>query len=186
MIWDDKRLQRAISALSDVTMYGYPKPTRDVVNRIPIACWGMTAYPPWINYNPCEQFLDLCTLNATLPIGLVDISAFHGSSGSPIFYFDLPVGVGLTLRDKDGQERAPSTLLLGVVARMFLLDQQNIMQVLPIPNITNSSLLLSFVNPYELHLGLYWRATALFDIKPLLPPKRADNGVCSQSECVTP
>lgn len=58
----------------DVLMVGYPAGVRDEKNNQPIFRKGITATNPNINFNGKNEFL-------------IDISAFGGSSGSPVFLY---------------------------------------------------------------------------------------------------
>lgn len=61
-----------LSILEDVVMIGYPIGLSDYVNNTPIARTGTTASQPKLDYLGTKEFL-------------IDIAAFPGSSGSPVF-----------------------------------------------------------------------------------------------------
>lgn len=65
-------LLNTLSILEDVVMLGYPIGLSDNINNTPIARTGSTASQPKLDYLGHKDFL-------------VDIAAFPGSSGSPIF-----------------------------------------------------------------------------------------------------
>lgn len=68
-----------MNPLETVFMIGYPKGLIDTANNIPISRSGITATPPKLNYLDKEEFL-------------IDIAAFPGSSGSPVFsYVNNPI-----------------------------------------------------------------------------------------------
>ena len=67
----DDQILRELLALESVTMIGYPIGLWDKVNNLPIARRGMTASHPRVDFNGKR-------------IGVIDIAAFPGSSGSPV------------------------------------------------------------------------------------------------------
>lgn len=69
-----------ITVYEDVIMIGYPSGLFDKFNNIPILRTGVTATPPKLDYNGRREFL-------------IDIAAFPGSSGSPVFLKRMPYGV---------------------------------------------------------------------------------------------
>jgi V8-like Glu-specific endopeptidase len=62
-------------AIEEVYMVGYPNGLWDKIHNLPIARRGITATPPTIDYNSKKEFI-------------VDIAAFPGSSGSPVFLYN--------------------------------------------------------------------------------------------------
>lgn len=62
----------ALDAIVDVLMVGYPNGIHDPANNLPVTRRGITAVPPWVNY---QGRTDL----------LCDMAVFGGSSGSPVF-----------------------------------------------------------------------------------------------------
>jgi len=71
-IWSKDKLQKELSMIEDVIMIGHPIGLSDRFNSLPIFRTGITASHPGIDFN-------------NKGIGIVDIAAFPGSSGSPIF-----------------------------------------------------------------------------------------------------
>lgn len=65
-------LWNSLTILESVVMIGYPVGLIDTFNNTPIARIGVTATPPKLDYLGTKEFL-------------IDIAAFPGSSGSPIF-----------------------------------------------------------------------------------------------------
>jgi Trypsin-like peptidase domain len=65
-----------LTALEDVVMIGYPNGIWDSVNNLPIIRKGITATHPAVNYEGRTEFL-------------IDAACFPGSSGSPVFLFNL-------------------------------------------------------------------------------------------------
>ena len=66
---------QGLSAIEDVTFIGYPSGLMDKENLSPIARRGITATPPWNNYEG-------------EPALLIDAGVYPGSSGSPVFIFN--------------------------------------------------------------------------------------------------
>jgi hypothetical protein len=62
-------------AMENIIMIGYPNGIWDKVNNFPIIRRGITATPPFVNYNGKSEFM-------------IDAACFPGSSGSPVFLFD--------------------------------------------------------------------------------------------------
>lgn len=65
-----------LTALEDVIMIGYPNGIWDSVNNMPIIRKGITATHPGIDWEGRKEFL-------------IDAACFPGSSGSPVFLFNL-------------------------------------------------------------------------------------------------
>jgi hypothetical protein len=63
-------------AIDDILMVGYPNGIWDSKNNMPIARRGITATNPSINYEGRPEFL-------------IDAACFPGSSGSPVFLYNL-------------------------------------------------------------------------------------------------
>jgi hypothetical protein len=61
---------RELNALEDITMIGYPNGLWDEHNNLPIIRKGITATPPYIDFDNKPEFL-------------IDAACFPGSSGSP-------------------------------------------------------------------------------------------------------
>lgn len=65
-----------LTAIEDIIMIGYPNGIWDSVNNMPIIRKGITATHPKLNYNRKHEFM-------------IDAACFPGSSGSPVFLFNL-------------------------------------------------------------------------------------------------
>jgi hypothetical protein len=61
-----------LSSIQPIIAIGYPNGVVDMVNNFPISRQGVTAVPPWIDYQGKQEFV-------------CDLAVFGGSSGSPIF-----------------------------------------------------------------------------------------------------
>jgi hypothetical protein len=65
-----------LSAIEDILMIGYPNSLWDPVNNIPITRRGVTATPPYLDFEGRKEFV-------------IDCACFPGSSGSPIFLYNM-------------------------------------------------------------------------------------------------
>ncbi len=64
-----------MKAFEEIYMIGYPRGLWDETNNMPIVREGITATAPYLDYNGAKEFL-------------IDIAAFGGSSGSPVFLYN--------------------------------------------------------------------------------------------------
>lgn len=80
-----------LSILEDVVMIGYPIGLSDNTNNTSIARIGVTASQPKLDYQGTKEFL-------------IDIAAFPGSSGSPVFLKTTRAGF----------KNVPNTLSIGI------------------------------------------------------------------------
>jgi Trypsin-like peptidase domain len=71
---DDATQKKELKSIEDVWMIGYPNGLWDAKNNLPIVRKGITATTPYMDYNGKREFL-------------IDMAAFGGSSGSPIFFY---------------------------------------------------------------------------------------------------
>ena len=91
-------LMAELTAIEDVIMIGYPNGIWDQANNMPIIRKGITATHPNLNYNGKQEFM-------------IDAACFPGSSGSPVFLFNL----GMFAR-RDGSTTVGSRIaLLGIL-----------------------------------------------------------------------
>lgn len=67
---------RELSAVEDIIMVGYPNGLWDSRNNFPIVRRGVTATPPYIDFEGRPEFM-------------IDCACFPGSSGSPIFLYNI-------------------------------------------------------------------------------------------------
>lgn len=70
--WADGDFLKELSAVEEVLMVGYPNGLWDARNNLPMVRRGITATPPYINFEGKSQFM-------------IDCACFPGSSGSPIY-----------------------------------------------------------------------------------------------------
>ncbi|QTE34581.1 serine protease [Mucilaginibacter gossypii] len=146
----DSALKVDLKAIEDVWMIGYPMGLWDADNNLPIVRKGITATPPYVNYNGKREFM-------------IDIAAFHGSSGSPVEYYrDLYV-------DKNYVPKIGTKLyLLGILyAGAEYAANGKLIKVNPKPIPTKDSTKITTNIP--INLGYVIKASELLEFKKLLP-----------------
>ncbi len=136
----------SITALEEVIMVGYPIGLWDDINNFPILRRGITASHPATNFQGKPQ-------------GVVDIAAFPGSSGSPIFIlnegtFRTPTGISLGNR----------LLFLGV---LFAGPQHMIDGSIEIIEIPTRQVPIS-ITMIPVHLGFYIKSGEIIKLKDFL------------------
>lgn len=67
---------KQLTAIEEVAMVGYPIGLRDQVNNKPVVRRGSTATHPGVSYEGRREFL-------------VDVACYPGSSGSPVFLYNI-------------------------------------------------------------------------------------------------
>lgn len=88
-----------LSAIEEVLMIGYPQGIWDSVNNMPVCRRGVTATPPYLDFEGRPEFV-------------IDCAVFNGSSGSPVVLFDKGFRLGKTGGLYPG---APQARLLGIL-----------------------------------------------------------------------
>lgn len=88
-----------ITALEDIVMVGYPNGIWDEKHNMPVFRRGITATHPNLDWNGKSEFL-------------IDAACFPGSSGSPVFLFNL---VGYTTKSKGMHIGTGRIKLLGIL-----------------------------------------------------------------------
>lgn len=71
-LWADESFYNELVAIEDVVMIGYPNGLWDAKNNLPIVRRGITATPPYLDFEGKPEFM-------------IDCACYPGSSGSPIF-----------------------------------------------------------------------------------------------------
>lgn len=66
---------KELSAIESILMVGYPIGLWDAKNNAPIVRRGITATPPYLDFNGKKEFM-------------IDCACFPGSSGSPVFLYN--------------------------------------------------------------------------------------------------
>jgi hypothetical protein len=72
----DAAFMNELNAIEDVVMVGYPNGLWDKKNNLPIARRGVTATPPYLDFEGRPEFM-------------IDCACFPGSSGSPVFLYHI-------------------------------------------------------------------------------------------------
>ena len=98
-----------MDAVCPVIFIGYPNGLYDTQNFTPIVRTGITATPVQLDY--CGR-----------PVFLIDASVFPGSSGSPVFSYNL-----------SWKGNIVDVKLLGIVAEVMIQRDQGIIETLPAP-----------------------------------------------------
>ena len=102
LIPDDAGM-KSLSTIEDILVIGYPIGIYDESNNVPVVRRGITATPPFLNFDG-------------RPIFLIDAPIYHGSSGSPVLLFHR----GAWVDEKTSQVSLGINIkLLGVVFAVF-------------------------------------------------------------------
>ncbi|HRJ63575.1 S1 family peptidase [Brevundimonas sp. UBA2416] len=135
----------ALTAATDVIMVGFPNGLMDEANNLPVVRRGSLATPYRANYAGSRDFV-------------IDIAAFGGSSGSPVFAFFNgmePTPDGMTM---GGQ----SFYLIGVLHSGPVLNAEGRIEQRPVPTQT------VIVTQQMIHLGYCAKIDLLQDFLPYL------------------
>lgn len=144
---DDLTQKKELKSIENIWMIGYPNGLWDMKNNMPIVREGITATTPYMDYNGKREFL-------------VDVAAFPGSSGSPIFFYrdfytdkdDYRAKIGIKL------------YLLGVLyAGPQFTAQGNVIKVNP----TDPTSVLTNI---PMNLGCVIKANEILEFKKVLMP----------------
>lgn len=141
----DEKLSE-LYAIEDVIMVGYPRGLWDETNNFPIIRRGITASNPASDFQGKAQ-------------GVVDIAAFHGSSGSPIFIYNCgtyPVKGGVSIGNR--------VIFLGILYAGPIIKKSGETLISNIP-VTEEDLKEVI---QTVHLGYYVKAKELSGIKAFL------------------
>ncbi|SHF93398.1 Trypsin-like peptidase domain-containing protein [Flavobacterium micromati] len=96
---NDEFQKKEFKTFEEIFMIGYPNGLWDETNNMPIVRKGITATPSYLDYNGKKEFL-------------IDIAAFGGSSGSPIFQYN---DSGFVDKKGNAQFGASRLFLLGIL-----------------------------------------------------------------------
>ena len=107
-----------LDALEEVVFVGYPNNVYDSANNLPIFRRGITATPPNVDYEAEPKFL-------------IDASVFPGSSGSPVFIYNVG-----SWRQRSGDiafGSSPRVIFLGVLAAVLYREEDGSLEFAEIP-----------------------------------------------------
>lgn len=107
---------KELSAVEDILMVGYPNGLWDARNNFPIVRRGVTATPPYIDFEGRKEFM-------------IDCACFPGSSGSPVFLYNI----GSYVQKNGGITIGGRVKFLGVLWGGPQHTAEGVIRVAPIP-----------------------------------------------------
>ena len=134
-----------LAAMEDITMVGYPIGLWDQKNNFPLLRKGVTASHPASDFNG-------------EPIGLLDIAALPGSSGSPILVLNqgsYAVSTGISIGSR--------LILLGILYMYYRLLPGGETKAIEIPTTISTDEM-----GIPLHIGRYIKSSELLELKKAL------------------
>ena len=138
---------KALTAIENILMIGYPTGIWDQANNLPIIRRGITATPYKRNYNGREEFM-------------IDCACYPGSSGSPIIIAD-----NVHLNNNDGSLTFSSRFhLLGLLWGGPLYSAEGQIIVRPAP----TSVMPISVSQIPTNLGFCIKSSKILDLLPLI------------------
>lgn len=147
MIGDEGK--KHVRDIEQVLVVGYPRGLWDHHNNMPISRIGNTATHPFANYQNKRDFL-------------IDVAAFQGSSGSPVFSYEAPM-----FRQPDGAYTPGTKVnLIGVVWGVIESSVEGDLKVMEIPSALKH---VPVINT-SLNLALALHADAIKDLDALILP----------------
>lgn len=136
-----------LTALEDVVMIGYPIGIWDAYNNMPVIRKGITATHPANNYEGRKEFM-------------IDMACFPGSSGSPVFLFNVG-----SYASKDGGTIIGNRIkLLGILYAGPQFTAEGQIRVVTVP----TQQVAVTVSQIPCNLGICIRADRLLDFEPML------------------
>ncbi len=137
----------ALTALEDVIMIGYPIGIWDSHNNMPVIRKGITATHPANDYEGRQEFM-------------IDLACFPGSSGSPVFLFNVG-----SYASRDGGTIIGSRIkLLGILYAGPQFTAEGEIHIVNVPTHQTAVALSSI----PCNLGMCIRAERLLDFEPVL------------------
>jgi len=136
-----------LTAVEDILMVGYPIGLWDPINNYPIFRRGITATHPNNDYNGKSEFM-------------IDAACFPGSSGSPIFLFN----VGNYVNKQGGTVIGSRFYFLGI---LYAGPQYTTTGELKIINVPTKQDTIT-VTQIPMNLGLAIKSKKLNDFKPII------------------
>lgn len=138
-----------LTAIEDILMIGYPNGLWDSYNNMPIIRRGVTATNVKLDYNNKKEFL-------------IDIAAFPGSSGSPIFIYNqgsYPVEEGIVVGSR--------LILLGVLYAGTQMNIQGNVEIVEVPTVNIPITKSKIPN----NIGIIIKIEKLLDFEVILEQK---------------
>lgn len=137
----------ALTALEDVVMIGYPIGIWDSYNNMPVIRKGISATHPANDYEGRKEFM-------------IDLACFPGSSGSPIFLFNIG-----SYASRDGGTVIGSRIkLLGILYAGPQFTAEGKIQIVNVP--THQTAVT--ISQIPCNLGMCIRAERLLEFEPVL------------------
>jgi len=135
----------SLNAIEQVVMIGYPIGLIDPIHNLPLIRHGYTAYPPYYDYKEPG-------------IGIIDIAAFPGSSGSPVFILNEG-----SYTDVKRHSLLPGSRLifLGILFSGPVFKQETGIEEAEIPCSINDKTYVKMMT----NLGYYIKASCIMEIK---------------------
>ncbi|MGI8654549.1 MAG: S1 family peptidase [Pyrinomonadaceae bacterium] len=137
-----------LTALEEIVMIGYPNGIWDSVNNMPIIRRGITATHPNLPYNGKQEFM-------------IDAACFPGSSGSPIFLFNVG---GYVTKSGNVMLGSSRIKLLGI---LYAGPQHTATGEIEIVNVPTQQRAVAF-SRIPNNLGLVIKAQKLLDFEEIL------------------
>lgn len=144
-----KEKLKELRACEPIVMVGYPNGLWDRYHNFPIFRYGFTATHPGFDYN-------------NNGIGLIDASCIPGSSGSPVFIYNMN-GYSDKNMNYYMQERL---IFLGILFKGHTLDAQGRIEAVEIP----TKIELHSMTKIMINLGLYIKA---YELEAFIPMVKA-------------
>ena len=139
-LWADSEFMNELSAVEEILMIGYPNELWDSKNNLPIVRRGITATPPYIDFEGKPHFV-------------IDCACFPGSSGSPIYLYNE----GTYSQKSGGVVVGTRVKLLGILWGGPQHTAEGNIVVVPIPSASRPIVLSRIPN----HLGYCIKASEL-------------------------
>lgn len=140
---------KKLTAIEDILMIGYPNGLWDSYNNMPIIRRGVTATNVKLDYNNKKEFL-------------IDIAAFPGSSGSPIFIYNqgsYPVQNGIVVGSR--------LILLGVLYAGTKMNIEGNVEIVEVPTVNIPIMKSKIPN----NIGIIIKIEKLLDFEIILEQK---------------
>lgn len=145
-----------LDTLEEVFFVGYPSGIYDSTNLLPVIRRGLTATPLQIDFEG-------------KPIFLIDASVFPGSSGSPVFLYNL--GAYGTRR---GFRVGTRVFFLGIVSQVFYREEEGEIVKRPIPTIQKPVAIIKQM----IDLGIVYKSSAVLEtVQSLISTLKSEGSI---------